>query len=125
MIGVTEDCITLWENNRSKPYVKYCPKIIEFLGYVPFEVDSSTLGGRIKLYRYLCGLSQKDLAYALNIDESTVLQYEKNRHKPTGKTYKKLEFLLQPSTRYTSPKGCVALTSILHFILPDIHLPQL
>ena len=58
-IGVTEDCITLWENNHSKPTVSYYPKIIQFLGYVPFEVDTSTLGGQIKLYRYLHGLSKE------------------------------------------------------------------
>src|SRR5665647_3168855 len=42
VIGVCEDSITFWENNRSIPSVMYYPKIIQFLGYVPFDVDSST-----------------------------------------------------------------------------------
>lgn len=84
-IEVTENCITLWENNRSKPSVIYYPKITKFLGYVPFDVDVSTLGGRIKLYRYLHGLTQETLAFRLNINESTVYYYENNKHKPGSK----------------------------------------
>jgi len=90
IIGVSEDCITLWENNRSKPYVSYYPQIIEFLGYIPFDVECSTLGGQIKLYRYLNGLTQKNLADLLHINESTVFHYENNRHKPSPKTLKRL-----------------------------------
>lgn len=94
LIGVTEICITNWENNRSKPYVKYYPKIIQFLGYMPFEVDSSTLAGKIKLYRYMHGLSKEKLASILHIDESTVHHYEKNKQKPTAPTLRKLESFL-------------------------------
>ncbi len=94
ILGVSEDCITLWETNRSNPYVKYYPEIIKFLGYVPFEVDSSSLGGKIKLYRYLNGLSQEGLALKLGINESTVFHYENNKHKPTGKIRKKIQKLL-------------------------------
>ncbi|MEP7111217.1 MAG: helix-turn-helix transcriptional regulator [Ferruginibacter sp.] len=93
-IGVCEDSITYWENNRCEPTVKYYPNIIQFLGYVPFEVDTFTLGGQIKLYRYLNGLTQEELALKLDINESTVFQYEKNEHKPNAKTLRKLESLL-------------------------------
>ena len=89
-IGVTEDCITLWEKNHHKPTVKYYPKIIKFLGYMPFDVDVSTLGGQIKLYRYLHGLSQEKLALKLHINESTVNDYENNKHRPLPTTLKKL-----------------------------------
>jgi transcriptional regulator with XRE-family HTH domain len=37
-----------------------------------FDVDSSTLGGQVNLYRYLHGLSQEELAVKLGINESTV-----------------------------------------------------
>ncbi len=94
IIGVSEDCITLWENNRSEPYVSYYPKIIQFLGYVPFDVDCRTLGGQIKLHRYLNGLTQKNLADLLQINESTVFHYENNRHKPTRKIFRKIQILL-------------------------------
>lgn len=96
LIGICEDSITNWENNRSEPYVKHYPKIIQFLGYVPFEVDDTTLGGKIRLYRYLNGLSQEGLAIQLGINESTVFQYEKNKHMPSIKTLKIIESLLFP-----------------------------
>ena len=93
-IGVCEDSITYWENNRSEPSVKYYPEIIKFLGYVPFEVDASTMGGQIKLYRYLNGLSQEEFALKLGVNESTVFHYEKNEHKPTKKILNKLHSLV-------------------------------
>ena len=43
IIGVCEDSITLWENNRNVSSVIYYPKIIEFPGYVLYDVDSSSL----------------------------------------------------------------------------------
>lgn len=89
-IGVCEDSVTLWENNRNEPSVGYLPKIINFLGYEPFEIDTSTLGGQIKLYRYQNGLSQADLAKILEINESTVFQYENGRHIPSAKTLIKI-----------------------------------
>jgi transcriptional regulator with XRE-family HTH domain len=36
IIGVTEASIWNWEHG-TKPELRYMPKIIEFLGYVPFE----------------------------------------------------------------------------------------
>jgi DNA-binding XRE family transcriptional regulator len=93
VIGVCEDSITFWENNRHEPSIIYYPKIIEFLGHVPFDGDSSTLSGQIKLYRYLHGLSQEELARILNINESTVFHYENNKHKPSPKIYKRLNCL--------------------------------
>lgn len=40
IIGVSEDCITYWENGRSKPQKRYYYKIIELLGYDPFPNSS-------------------------------------------------------------------------------------
>lgn len=36
IMGVSEDCITYWENDRSIPQKRYSKKIIGFLGYNPF-----------------------------------------------------------------------------------------
>ena len=36
MIGVTEDSVTFWENNRAFPSIKHMPKIIDFFGLLPF-----------------------------------------------------------------------------------------
>jgi DNA-binding XRE family transcriptional regulator len=104
IIGVCEDSITLWENNRNEPQVNCYPKIIEFLGYEPFEVDTSTLGGQIKLYRYQNGLSQAEFAKILGVNESTVFHYENNRHQPNFKTIREIELLLKAFLENKSSK---------------------
>ncbi|RXK81699.1 helix-turn-helix transcriptional regulator [Filimonas effusa] len=109
-IGVTEDCVTLWENNRSKPMVKYYPKIIEFLGYFPFEIDISSFAGKIKYYRYINGFTQEDLARNLGINESTIFHYEKGTHKPNGRIRQILSLLLSEVDRHISinpEKSCI------------------
>ena len=60
------------------------PKVIEFLGYVPFET-CKTLGERIRLYRMSLGLSQVDFARRLGITHSTVRAWEKDRVKNVEK----------------------------------------
>ena len=83
-----------WENNYNIPIVSRYPKIIEFLGYFPFDFDTSTWGGKIKKYRFFYGLSQEDLAKELGINESTLFHYENGRHKPSIRIAKKLERLI-------------------------------
>ena len=74
--------IYAWENNHYKPIISKYPKIIDFLGYFPFEIDTSTFGGKIKKYRYLHGLSQEKMAQFLNVDEGTITGYERNKKVP-------------------------------------------
>jgi DNA-binding XRE family transcriptional regulator len=93
-IGVSEDCLTYWENNRSIPQVKYYPKIIEFLGNFPFGPEPSTLGLKIIHYRYRHGLTQEELAQKLNIHESTVFRYEKGVVFPSKRVLHNLNSLI-------------------------------
>lgn len=93
ILGTVEESIYRWETNKNEPEIKYMPKIIEFLGYFPFEIDTATIGGQIKKYRYLHGLSQEHLANQLNIDKSTVFHFEKGKHNPKKGTLIKLKSL--------------------------------
>ena len=86
-IGVTEDCVTLWENERSIPQVHHYPKIIDFLGYYPFSEDLNTLGNEIKRYRFIHGLSQNQLGRKIKVDGSTVCNWE------TGETMPRNQYL--------------------------------
>jgi transcriptional regulator with XRE-family HTH domain len=43
MIEVTESTIWNWEHG-TEPELRHMPKIIEFLGYVPFECPGDPLG---------------------------------------------------------------------------------
>ena len=60
-IGVDTDTIMNWERNRCEPKIQYLPKIIDFLGYVPFARGES-FPERLKSYRKLHGLTQQQLA---------------------------------------------------------------
>lgn len=95
IIGVCTDTVTNWENDRGEPQIQVYPKIIKFLGYFPFDIDTSTLGGKIKEYRYLNGLTQERIAKELGVDESTVFHYENGKHKPLKITMEKLKEILE------------------------------
>jgi len=92
-IGVTEDCITYWENNKSTPTTKFYPKIIDFLGYNPAPLPI-TIGQKLKYFRNLQGLTTKQLAAILNIDATTIQSWEAETHRPSEKNLKTiLEFI--------------------------------
>ncbi len=38
-IGVDKTTICLWERNHVEPETRHMPRIVEFLGYVPYEIS--------------------------------------------------------------------------------------
>ncbi len=89
-LGVGESSVYNWENNLTKPALKYIPKIIELLKYVPFDTSAKTIGEKIVAYRRLLGLSQKKLAHRLGIDPSTLGKWEGGKRKPSERFLKDL-----------------------------------
>ena len=77
-IGVTEDTISSWERGAHEPALEYMPKVVEFLGYVPFET-CETLGERIRLYRMALGLTVVEFAKKLGVRHSTIVRWENDR----------------------------------------------
>jgi len=98
-IGVDETTIWLWENNRVEPSISFIPKIIGFLGYIPFDTKYSSLGEKIIAFRRIHGLSQKKLSSLLGIDSTTIGSWERGEHKPSKEL---LEKLLSFFTSYPS-----------------------
>jgi DNA-binding XRE family transcriptional regulator len=93
ILGVSEDCITNWEKNRSIPQVQFMPSIIQFIGYLPFSFDLTTLSGKLKAYRHLKGINQKKLGSMLNVDGTTVSSWEQGESKPIQRTLNKINTL--------------------------------
>ena len=85
IIGVSDDTITNWENGKAIPKMSHRHKVISFLGYNPYAVDTTTLGGRIRLYRHLNGLSQKRFGKLIGVDASTVRSWEEDKFWPSKK----------------------------------------
>ncbi|MHC4183281.1 MAG: helix-turn-helix domain-containing protein [Planctomycetota bacterium] len=82
-LGVCNPSIYNWENNLTKPALRYIPKIIEFLGYTSNDPSAKTTGEMIVAYRQLLGLSQKKLACHLGIDPSTLGCWERDKRLPS------------------------------------------
>ena len=89
-LGVCVPSIYSWENNLTKPAIRYIPKIIEFLGYVPFDTSNLSVGEKIVVYRRLLGLSQKKQAHRLGIDQSTLGKWERNKRQPPERYLKEI-----------------------------------
>ena len=90
IFGVTEDCITNWEKNRSIPQIQFMPSITQFLGYLPFSFDLTTLSGKLKAYRHVKGISQKKLGTMLNVDGATICSWEQGESQPYQRTLNKI-----------------------------------
>lgn len=105
LIGVSEDCITYWENGRSEPQIQFMPYIIEFLGYIPIEVDTSTAGGKIKAYRIMHGLSHKKMGKLFEVDATTIGAWEAEKYKPSRSN------LLKCHDRFLVRDDCISFLS--------------
>lgn len=88
--NIRQDRIARWENNSCVPYIRYFPVIIEFLGYCPFEFDTSTMIGKIKEYRCVKGLTQAQLGKVLKVDASSVHQWEIGKMRPHKRMIEKM-----------------------------------
>jgi hypothetical protein len=72
--------IVNWELNHYQPLTRHNPKIIDFLGYVPEDLfPIKTFGQKIKRYRLLHGMTKKQLARQLHIDEATLCRLKMDK----------------------------------------------
>jgi len=81
-LGADDMTVCNWEKGRTFPSIRFLPRIVRFLGYVPFRLDSLSVGERLRLTRMLRGLSQRELARRLSVDPSTVRRWEAGKRVP-------------------------------------------
>lgn len=86
--------IANWEKGRTRPSIRQLPRILAFLGYVPFDCPSDPLR-RLQYYRLIHGLSSRALACDLNIDESLVRGWLAGKHRPGRKSLERIEAFLR------------------------------
>ena len=96
-LGANADTVKNWEVGHTDPALWFVPRIIRFLGYVSFDTtrDSSPLADRLKAYRRLHGVSQKQLATRFGVDPSTILQWEHGKSRPNDTHAERLAALLR------------------------------
>lgn len=97
IIGVDPFTILNWETGATKPKFRYMPVIIRFLGCNPCPVPpDSPVGVRLKARRLELGLSLKQLAKHLKLNEDTLRKLEAGRSKnPFRKTIEKVHRFLK------------------------------
>jgi len=77
-LRVKSDTVLNWEHSRTRPTLRYLPKVIAFLGYNPCQSSPTTLGEKVLQYRKSCGMSQKELARQIGLDPTTLSRIERN-----------------------------------------------
>jgi len=93
-IGVDTLTVCNWENNLTRPRLKFLPKVFDFLGYNPLNGNATSLGETIKQYRVRKGLSLRKLARELDIDPGTIARWEKGESNPSSTLSKRLKTFL-------------------------------
>ena len=92
-LGVDNQTIRNWESSRTSPTARHMPQILAFLGYNPTPVPDN-LAERLNQYRQINGLSQRQLAAQLGVDPSSILAWETDEHRPTGRSIDLLNGIL-------------------------------
>ncbi len=80
MIGVTESTVWNWEHGR-EPELRYMPKIIEFLDYVPFECPENPIG-QLRHFKLVNGLSYERLGKLMGKDPEQLTDWLSRRRNP-------------------------------------------
>ena len=81
------------------PEALITPKIIHFLGYVPFSMGEP-FPEKLKAYRKLQGLTQQQLADALGVVLPTVQAWEAGIHQPMSKMRERVEKILDDAATF-------------------------
>ena len=75
-----------WEKGHTSPPLYTIPKVIEFLGYAPWNGLASTLGEKIVRARRWAGLTQETLARQIGVDPTTLARWEGGDKHPSKRS---------------------------------------
>jgi transcriptional regulator with XRE-family HTH domain len=97
IIGTNSYAVCGWEKRYNAPHSKFIPKIIDFLGYVPFEgIENMSYGEKIITCRKIKGLSQEELAEELNVYPRTLANWENDIRLPGKRYIKAVNAFVEP-----------------------------
>lgn len=88
-IGADQWTVINWERGRTKPAVRFVPRIIRFLGFDPFPRGES-FPDRIRAARHRLGLTQSELGRLLGMSEGSVSDLERGLQKPASPAGRKI-----------------------------------
>jgi transcriptional regulator with XRE-family HTH domain len=91
-IGVKKCSIYNWERGI-EPEFRFMPKIIKFLGYIPFDCPKDTLG-RLGCYKLINGLSYEGLGARTGIHFEQLRAWLTGRTKPSRKSLARIHAVI-------------------------------
>lgn len=91
ILKIRSGSLNKWELNHVAPALDLYPRIIEFLGYFPFDIDTSSIGGKVKAYRYLRGMNQKELANMWKVTKRKIHAWEAGLEVPKSQMRRDIE----------------------------------
>ncbi len=94
-LGVHESTIINWEKGLCEPSVRMIPRIVDFLGYCPYEPPPQTLGEKLEAARRRLGLTKSKLANRLGVDPGTLSRWEEGVREPRGRLRVIVDLFLQ------------------------------
>jgi len=91
-MGVCAWTVINWELGETEPAVHYLQRVLRFLGYDPFPTPACFAEDVLALRRSE-GLTQRELADRLLVDEGTVRFWEQAKYRPTAELRDRFEKL--------------------------------
>jgi DNA-binding transcriptional regulator YiaG len=116
-LGVSTWTYLHWETDRTTPTIRYYPAIFDFLGYGPF-LDPTTLSESIAVQRQKIGLSIKQAAELVGLDEGTFSRWERGERQP-GPSEKILEGFLGDATNHFAERSTVIKRRPAHLLTTE------
>jgi transcriptional regulator with XRE-family HTH domain len=93
IIGVTESSIWNWEHG-TEPELQYNPRIIKFLGYIPFDCPNDTVG-RLAWYKRTNGLTLIELGQQMQRHPDQLQEWLSGTRFPFRKSRDRIERFLE------------------------------
>lgn len=93
-LGVREETLAMWERGQATPQVPHYAAIVRFLGYDPSPAGEE-LSRRLNATRRRLGLSQRELAAQLGLDQGTVADFERGRRGASRRVLRAVTRLLR------------------------------
>lgn len=97
-IGVHEATVYHWERGWTSPEGRYYPKIIDFLGYTPYDPGAS-FGQQLSYIRRCLGLTQEQLAEKINLDPGSLMRWEQGKSAADERSLEKIHLFLSRQAR--------------------------
>jgi transcriptional regulator with XRE-family HTH domain len=92
-LGASSLTVTNWERNRTAPALRFLPRILGYLGYLPLPPGNS-VGQQLTAARKVRGLSRAAAARILGVDPATLWRWECGQRRPGGAFLAQIETFL-------------------------------